>query len=64
MHEDIKAKAKAAGNMSVLTAMFDGSRLYNSHTCLTGYREPMVSKELNFSQLVISIGSRRNWRPL
>lgn len=38
--------------------------MYITLTCLTGYREPTVCKELNFSQLVISIGSRKNWRPL
>lgn len=38
--------------------------MYIRPTCLTGNREPTVCKELNFSQLVISSGSRKNWRPL
>lgn len=33
-------------------------------TCLTGYREPIVCTELNLGQFVISVGSKRNWRPL
>lgn len=37
---------------------------FTTHTCLTGYIEPIVFSELNLGQLVISIGSSRNWRPL
>lgn len=39
----------------------DGTR---GLTCLMGYMEPIVFRELNLGQLVISIGSSRNWRPL